>query len=303
MCRYAWLPKAVTHVARDPSLFSDASEAMVRLGVGKNMVQSIRFWAEAAGVIEPVAKTKDYRVTSFGNEILGQEGLDPFMEDERTLWLIHWKLATNPNFRIFAWDYLLNHWHEPELSASTVFTAMQRHVRGLPRKLPSDTVLKQQFDVFLRSYIPTRSKKKGVVREDNLDCPLIELQLIQEVSVRRSHPLQNDRVEAVYAFRRESERKKGVSPELFAYCLDDFWCTWHPNEKTLAYPFLLHGQCGPGLVFKLPEADIRARCESLEHDTNGWFKFQDSALQSAVERTGAPDVRYPLANVYGDIHG
>lgn len=296
-CRYAWLPKAVRHVASDPSLFSDVENAMVCLGVGKNMVQSIRFWAEAADVIQPADMSKDYRVSPFGTEMLGHDGHDPFMEDERTLWLIHWKLATNPSFRVFAWDYFLNHWQEPELSASTVLAAIQRHVKGLPRESPSDTVLEQQFEIFLHSYMPTRSKKKGVVREDNLDCPLVELQLLQEVGVRRTTALQNDRVESVYAFRRES--KKGITPGLFAYCLDDFWRTWHPDEKTLAYPLLLHGQCGPGQVFKLPEADVRARCESLERDTNRWFKFQESALQPVIVRTVVPDIRYPLARVYG----
>lgn len=172
-CRYAWLPKAVLGVAANSALFSDPQKAMVSLGVGKNMVQAIRFWAEAAGVIQPVDKSKDYGVSPFGAEILGREGYDPFMEEERTLWLIHWKLATNPSFRIFAWDYFLNHWQEPELSASTALAALQRHVKSLPRVPPSDTVLAQQFEIFLHSYMPTRSKKKGVVREENLDCPLV----------------------------------------------------------------------------------------------------------------------------------
>ena len=41
-CRYAWLPKAVESLKRDPLLFGDVDEAMVRLGLGKNMVKSLR---------------------------------------------------------------------------------------------------------------------------------------------------------------------------------------------------------------------------------------------------------------------
>ena len=52
-CRYAWLPKAVRWVQDKPSLFAKDQDAMVDLGVGKNMVRAIRFWAQAAGVIEP----------------------------------------------------------------------------------------------------------------------------------------------------------------------------------------------------------------------------------------------------------
>ena len=44
-CRYTWLPKAVQGLAHDVKLFGDEDQAMVTLGVGKNMVRSIRFSA------------------------------------------------------------------------------------------------------------------------------------------------------------------------------------------------------------------------------------------------------------------
>jgi hypothetical protein len=47
-CRYSWLPKAARVVDEDALIFASEreNEAMVRLGVGKNMVRAIRFWAE-----------------------------------------------------------------------------------------------------------------------------------------------------------------------------------------------------------------------------------------------------------------
>ena len=52
-CRYAWLPKAYRELRTDPDAFADEDRAMVQLGVGKNMVRSIRFWVEVMGVAEP----------------------------------------------------------------------------------------------------------------------------------------------------------------------------------------------------------------------------------------------------------
>jgi hypothetical protein len=49
-CRYAWLPKVVRGLRENPKLFSDEAAAMVTLGVGKNMVRSIRFWSQATGM-------------------------------------------------------------------------------------------------------------------------------------------------------------------------------------------------------------------------------------------------------------
>ncbi len=49
--RYTWLAKGVRGVAGTPGLFS-REDALVALGVGKNMVKSIRHWCEALGLIE-----------------------------------------------------------------------------------------------------------------------------------------------------------------------------------------------------------------------------------------------------------
>ena len=50
-------------VENKPQLFVDEQEAMVDLGVGKNMVRSIRFWAVAAGIIVAAGKKAGHRVT------------------------------------------------------------------------------------------------------------------------------------------------------------------------------------------------------------------------------------------------
>ena len=296
-CRYAWLPKAVSGVAENPAVFFDEDEAMVTLGVGKNMVRSIRFWAEAARIIAP-RKDGGYEVTPLGKSLFltrgGKSPHDPFIEDVKTLWLIHWNLATNPFFRIFAWDFFLNRWHDPELSASTAFLAMQRSVQGNARPI-SDIILYQQYDVFLHSYVPTRGRK-GDVREDNLDCPLVELSLLRQIGLRQSN-INKAKHEPVFAFRRE--KKNDISPALFIYCLDDYWQLWHTEEKTLPFSLIVNGHCGPGQVFKLPENDIRARCEAIEDDSGGYFTFQESALQPVIARKHI-DSRFPLSAIYNE---
>lgn len=62
-CRYTWLPKAVRGLSKNPQLFSDEDQAMVDLGVGKNMVRAIRYRAQAAGVGESSASRFDLSET------------------------------------------------------------------------------------------------------------------------------------------------------------------------------------------------------------------------------------------------
>jgi hypothetical protein len=123
-CRYTWLPKAIRGLRKNPKPFSDEADAMVTLGVGKNMVRSIRFWSQVAGMATLVSKSEGHTHTKLAGVLLGERGFDPFLEDIRTLWLIHWNLSTNIENPLLAWDYLLNHWQEPELVPRSRYPAV-----------------------------------------------------------------------------------------------------------------------------------------------------------------------------------
>src|SRR6266540_5289965 len=114
-CRYAWLPKAYRSLTANPRIFGNEEEAIVAMGVGKNMVRAIRFWVQTTGIASAL-KDGGYSITDFGEALLKQGGFDPFLEDKRTLWLIHWKLSTQYSEPLFAWDYLLNKWRHQEIS-------------------------------------------------------------------------------------------------------------------------------------------------------------------------------------------
>ena len=116
----------------------------------------------------------------------------------------------------------------------------------------SSVTLEQHFDIFLHTYIPTRNNK-GVFQEDNLDCPLVELGLIQKIGERVVDTA--DKRELVYSFRYDE--KPEITPGLFVFCLQEFWGKYHRNEKTLSFRHIAFSPGSPGQVFKLPEWDIR----------------------------------------------
>jgi hypothetical protein len=291
-CRYAWLPKAVHWVLEKPQLFANEQQAMVDLGVGKNMVRAIRFWAHAAGMIEPAGKGSGHRVTAFGSAILGDKGADPFLEDIRTLWLVHWKLSTNVVSPLLAWDYLLNRWQEPTLAPTAAVDALKKE-SGLQDQHLSPVTIQQHFDTFLHTYVPTRGRK-GDVQEDNLDSPLVELELLIKAGEREVDT--GGRREAIYAFRREE--KPDITPELFTYCVADFLLRRHPREETLPFKTIANGHGSPGQIFKLAEEDIRARLAALDRDTSGALTFSDAASLQQLRRRRKLDWTELLEAIY-----
>jgi hypothetical protein len=278
-CRYTWLPKAVRGLTANPKLFSEDDSAMVELGVGKNMVRSIRFWSQVSGIVATSGRGGGHHLTDFGRALLGESGHDPFMEDIRTLWLIHWNLSTDVLNPLLAWDFLLNRWQEPELVPSVVIKALHKEALLHDEDLSAVTI-DQHWDAFLHSYLPTRGRK-GEVQEDNLDSPLTELDFITRAGERPSDSSE-ERAEPKYAFRRED--KPEISSSLFVYALNDFWNKRHESDGTLPFREVAHGFCSPGQVFKLPEENVRTRLETIEKQMKGSFSYTSSANSETVTR-------------------
>lgn len=94
-CRQLWLKKGYDFV-REGKSFND-DDAVVKLGVGKNMVSAIRFWLKAFNIID----NKDIP-TEFGFRMFSEDGYDPYLEDEASLWLLHYQLVKNNYASIYS---------------------------------------------------------------------------------------------------------------------------------------------------------------------------------------------------------
>jgi hypothetical protein len=148
----------------------------------------------------------------------------------------------------------------------------------------------------VHTYLPTRGRK-GEVREDNLDSPFVELQLLEPEGMKQAK--NGGRSEPVFRFRREP--KPEISPALFAYCLNDYWESRHPDESTLRLQDIATGHGSPGQIFKLPEEDIRSRLENLHADTGGYFEYKDSTTNPGVIRHVEAGKSCSLAQVYPTV--
>ena len=288
--RYAWLPKAVRRTAGNEGLFADEDQAMVEFGVGKNMVRSIRFWSQAAGLLR-LRERGLFEVTDLGHRLLGDEGLDPFVEDTRTFWLIHWQLSRETKRPLLAWHFLLNRWPDPDLTVSKLSPALCRELVRTEGKNPSRVTVERHLDVFFKTYVSGKRARSKVL-EDTLDCPLAELELLKIAGSSVSGPSH----EMVYRFRREE--KSAVSVALFAWCLEDFWERQFPHSKTLSLKEIAHGSGSPGQIFQIPEVDIRCRMEAM--DASIGFAYTESAASPSLRRTRGVDSSALLEQVYAE---
>lgn len=274
-CRYSWLPKAIQETKLAPNLFKDEDQAMIKFGVGKNMVRAIRFWAESFDILDTQKGSGAYRVSPFGEAIFGKKGCDPFLQDIRTLWLLHWKLSLNTEKPLLAWAFLLNNWHEPEWTKTKILAVIKQEFERSGVGV-SPTTIEHHLDVFIHTYTSTKSRS-GEFQEDNLDCPFVDLNFIEKIGERSE--ASTTRRESVYAFNRNP--KTEITQELFEYCLHDFFVKVHPNETALSFTEICVGPYSPGQVFKLSESDVREYLQNL-HKKGSAFVFRESAALQQV---------------------
>jgi hypothetical protein len=260
--RHGWLAKAVDAVEDDGEAFN-SENAMTNLGVGKNMVRSIRHWALATGMLSetPATRGANLHVTELGKLIFDeQSGLDRFNEDPSTLWLIHWKLATNER-RSTTWCWAFNLMSSIDFTRDGLQELLQSELHRRNLVGPSEGSLKRDVDCFVRSYVRDSTTR---ISEEALECPLADISLIQGSTDRM-----------LYTFNRGPQ--PSLTDALFAYALLEYWALIHPNQETMAFSELAFGSGSPGVVFKLDELSLITRLERLHDLTSGELSYADTA--------------------------
>lgn len=265
--RYPWLKKGFDAVDADGGAFL-RPDAIAKLGVGKNMVRSIRHWCLAAGIVQEAEAEDGKRSghlepTAFGRKLLATEdGLDPYLEDPATLWLIHCRIASNQS-RSSTWFWTFSHFNEPEFMADALSTAVYRWAQTLPGKKVAPVSVRRDVECFLLTYAGSR-QPRGALIEDSLDCPLVELGLIQSSPDRRT-----------FRFRRGPQ--EDLPDGILLYAIGRYWQTYNPHAETLSVADLSRQPGSPGRLFKIDESSLIARLEQVESLTDGALSFRETA--------------------------
>ncbi|MGA0197909.1 MAG: DUF4007 family protein [Prochlorotrichaceae cyanobacterium] len=237
--RFGWLKKGFDRAQHNPGVFL-AEDATVHLGVGKNMVRSIRYWCDAFKLLE------NDRPTEFGEQLLGNQGWDPYLEDPASLWLLHWKLLADP-CRATAWSMVFNDLNQAEFTEEDILEMLRR---GRAGKL-AESSFKKDVSCLLRMYARQPSAKKSLASEESLDCPFVDLGLI--------HLIGDSRVKR--SFRFQLGHKANLPPEFIVCAALQFAVQTNETARTIPLSRLLYDPGSPGQAFKLTES---ALCEAIE---------------------------------------
>jgi hypothetical protein len=205
-CRQQWLLKGTELISNENlNGFFDLEEAILNLGVGKNMVQAIQYWLRAFALVDDEKK-----LTSIAEMIFSEQvGFDRYLEDEGTLWLLQYLICNTEAasiyklvFSDYAKERISNEFDEKQ-----ILNFIKVKIAETTNRETSDNTLSSDFKVFIQSYFSGVRVAKTL--EDDFNSPLIELNLISSIS----------RENGVITYKLNKENRVDFPLEIFGFCL------------------------------------------------------------------------------------
>lgn len=195
-CKSLWLKKGYDFVVGGNDF--NSPDAVITLGVGKNMVASIRFWLRAFGVTENDKKTE------LGNYLFDEnKGKDKYLEDIATLWLLHFNLVFSEEATLYKMFFCGIQKERTNFEREQVLTYVKlRMVEAGKMTLFNANTAKKDIGVLLQNYCLPRKPQSN----EDFSSLLIDLDLIRQSSEGKG-----------YYFNVDGKRK--VTKEIFLYGL------------------------------------------------------------------------------------
>lgn len=174
--RKGWLHKGVKNIVTHPRLFTDKEQNPCDiLGIGANMVKSLRYWMNAVGIMEEVNDgiLRVQRLTEFGTII---DRYDRYYEEDGTNWAVHYMLAKNKD-QATAWYWFFNVFKLNSCDKALFVKELGEYIRTELNSSCSAKMLEDEFDCIVKTYY---SKENNINPENTMVCPLTELHLIEQ---------------------------------------------------------------------------------------------------------------------------
>ncbi|RZK60453.1 MAG: DUF4007 family protein [Pedobacter sp.] len=145
-CKLHWLKKGLDYISKPETKFTD-NDAVVELGVGKNMVSAIRFWLKSFGLLD-----EDDQLTALASFLFGKNGADLYIEDTLTLWLLHYQLIKQERASIYSLVFNLFRRERADFTKAHLKRFVQRKLEEKKESF-SENTLDSDIKTFLSNYI------------------------------------------------------------------------------------------------------------------------------------------------------
>lgn len=270
-CKTLWLKKGYDFVVAGNDF--NSPEAVIGLGVGKNMVASIRFWLKAFGI------TENDNISRLGDYLFDEsKGKDKYLEDIATLWLLHFNLVFSEEASLYNMFFCGLQRERTHFEREQVLTYVKLRMveAGKTTQLNANTV-KKDIGVLLQNYSLPRKPQSN----EDFSSLLIDLDLIRQNAEGKGYFINVD-------------GKRKVTKEIFLYGL--LKLKEQEGDNTISFDTI---QEKVGLVFCMQDFETIEMLKQLASDYSEYLAYSDVAGIKQVQFIKDLDVKQVLDDYYG----
>lgn len=266
--RYSWLNKGLKEFKENTNIFVSDAAPLV-LGVGKNMVNSIKYWLGAYQIID--FSTDTAVQTDFGELI---DKYDPYLENPATLWLLHWKLCTNPDNATFYY-WFFNYFKKTKFTKIELINEVVEWLDDKGCKKISSSTIDRDTLLLLKTFSNSSEETKNF--EESLENPFYALNLLSKNT--------DGSYSTIY------EPRESINIQVLGMCLIEIFESTEVNDllnqsaKRLQMPIgeFLYEVPSITKIFRINETYFYQLLEELISKYPNVLSFTDTAGQKIIE--------------------
>lgn len=281
ICKQSWLKKGYDFLVVGNKFGDD--NAVVELGVGKNMVAAIGFWMKAFGLCND-----KWELSETAHYLFGNKGKDPYIEDMGTVWLLHFLLVKGDYASLY--NLFFNGFRRGRIEFTT--EQLHKYVATLANEDNSYNVntVENDIRVLSRMYQKTDDTESRAEPEDMYSSIFNDLQLMTKMRVEKY-----GKTGLVDLFRIENEDRHHLPAEIVLFSILDNY----PDMNTIGFKELEVGNNSPGVIFALNKEGLYAKIEQITEKHKD-IVFSSNAGIQVLQFKSPVDKWDVLSNYYAE---
>lgn len=259
--RSFWPKKGYDFIINDGKFSSD--DAVLSLGVGKNMVSSIYFWLKALGLLDENSNQPTEIAKFLFDE---QNGHDLFLEDIGSIWLLHYYLVKTGYSSIYSLVFNELRKERAEFTKSQLLSFIKRKSSENGEGPINQSTIEKDVSVFLRLYRSVDFKSVTKDFEDEVNNLFVDFDLIKSTINDEIKEGQHKREKTEWYQLHGEDRPSLPIEILFFTILDNF-----EGSTNISFKRLEVDPNSPGMVFLLNKESLYRKLKEIESKYPGVF--------------------------------
>jgi len=277
-CRTFWLKKGYDFVKGNKKTLRNEEDAIVELGVGRNMVASIRYWLKAFNILN-----NDEIVNENSISTLVLSEYDEFLEDPASLWLLHHELVTTGKASIYNLFFNQFRKERAEFTKEQFLRFLKRVCleQGYDYEVMKNTIT-TDVNIFIRTYNRPINVNKNI--EDEFSSIMIDLNLLKVIRTQ-------DDDKSIVNYSIESSDRREIPWEIILYAIVSF-----TQEKLISFNDLMAQPNSPALIFAMTANGLLKKILEIADNVKGFNFIEDNGIRE-IQISKKIDQQFAIAKL------